>query len=227
MFFHKTDLQIHKKDFFLLPNILTYVRFILVPVFIVLYLNAQTLHDHIVAAIIIVLSGITDVADGFIARHWNLISDLGKIIDPIADKAMQFAMMSCVCIRYRWVTLLIVIYAVKELISALASGYLFTRGKHIKGAMWAGKACTVILFLVMLIFVTVPSISSNVVTLLIGFAAAFMILAFFIYMRAYFVLWIEYLNEQKQPLATDLAPFDKVTPDSIPEELPDSEHTES
>jgi hypothetical protein len=63
----------------------------------------------------------------------------------------------------------------------------------------------------MLIFVVVPKVSSNVVTLLIGFAAAFMILAFFIYMRAYFALWIEYLNEQKSPLATDLSPLDKTS----------------
>ena len=47
---------------------------------------------------------------------------------------------------------------------------------------------------------------------MIGFAAAFMLLAFVIYMRSYFVLWLEYLNEQKQPLATDMTPLDK-TPD--------------
>ena len=216
MFFKKSDLQIHKKDFFLLPNILTYIRFLLVPVFIIVYMNADSLQDHLAAAIVIVLSGITDVADGFIARHWNLVSDLGKIIDPIADKTMQFSMMFCVCVRYRYVTILIIIYAVKEIVSALASAYLFTRGKHIDGAMWAGKACTVILFLVMLTLVVVPSISPIRVALMIGFAAAFMLLAFFIYMRTYFALWIEYLNEQKQPLKTDLSPLDKVPGDTLP-----------
>ena len=210
MFFKKSDLQIHKRDFFLLPNILTYIRFLLVPVFIIVYLNAESFNDHLASAIIIIISGMTDVADGFIARHWNLVSDLGKIIDPIADKAMQFAMMICVCLRYKWVIILIIIYAVKELISVLVSGYLFTRGKHIGGAIWAGKACTVILFLVMLAFVALPSVPSHIASMLIGFASAFMILAFFIYMRAYFVLWIEYLNEQKSPLATDLSPLDKM-----------------
>ena len=209
MFFKKSDMHIHKSDFLLLPNILTYVRFLLVPIFIIVYLNAENLSDHVASAIIIVISGITDVADGFIARHWNLISDLGKIIDPIADKAMQFAMMFCVCIRYRWVILLIVIYAVKEIVSALVSAYLFTRGKHIEGAMWCGKLCTVILFIVMLILVAVPHIPAHVITTMIGFAAAFMLLSFVIYMRAYFILWLEYLNEQKQPLATDMSPLDK------------------
>ena len=209
MFLRKSDLKIHKEDFLLLPNILTYIRLLLVPVFIIVYLNAESLSDHVVSAIIIVISGMTDVADGFIARHWNLVSDLGKILDPIADKAMQFAMMFCVCIRYRWVILLIVIYAVKEVVSGLTSAYLFTRGKHISGAMWCGKLCTVILFIVMLTLVAIPRIPFHVVATMIGFAAAFMLLAFAIYMRAYFVLWLEYLNEQRQPLATDMTPLDK------------------
>ena len=202
-------MHIKKEDFLLIPNILTYIRIILVPVFVIVYNNATDWSGHIAAAVIIVISGITDVADGFIARHWNMMSDLGRIIDPIADKAMQFAMLFCVCLRYRWVILLVVIYAVKEVVSLLASAYLFTRGKHLSGAMWCGKLCTVILFIVMLILVAVPIVHNRVVNTLIGFAAAFMLLAFFIYMREYFSLWLEYLNEQKQPLATDLSPLDK------------------
>ena len=211
MFFRKTDLQIHKSDFLLLPNILTYIRIILVPVFIIVYMNASLTRDNIAAAIIIVVSGITDVLDGFIARHWNMSSDLGKILDPIADKAMQFSMMFCVCVKYRSVTLLIIIYAIKEIVSAFASAYLFTRGKHIKGALWCGKVCTVILFLVMLSLVAIPYVRLGIVHLMVGFASAFMILAFFIYMREYFILWLEYLNEQKSPLSTDLSPLNKTS----------------
>ena len=213
MFFKKSDMHIKKEDFLLLPNILTYIRILLVPVFIIVYNNSVSWTGHITAAVIILLSGITDVADGFIARHWNMVSDLGKIIDPIADKAMQFSMLFCVCRRYKWVILLVIIYAVKEIISALASAYLFTRGKHLSGAMWCGKLCTVILFIVMMVLVAVPYVSSRVVNTLIGFSAAFMLLAFFIYMREYFNLWLEYLNEQKTPLATDLSPLDK-TPEN-------------
>ena len=69
-----------------------------------------------------------------------------------------------------------------------------------------------ILFIVMLTLVAVPHVPGQVVATMIGFAAAFMLLAFVIYMRSYFVLWIEYLNEQKHPLATDMTPLDK-TPD--------------
>ncbi|MCF0229053.1 MAG: CDP-alcohol phosphatidyltransferase family protein [Parasporobacterium sp.] len=209
-------MQIHKKDFLLLPNILTYIRILLVPVFVLTYLNAATNKDHIISAVIIVISGVTDVADGFIARHWDLTSDLGRIIDPIADKAMQFAMLICVCIRYRLVILLVIIYAVKELVSFLATAYLFTRGRHISGAMWCGKLCTVILFLVMLSLVAIPRVPFTIVATMVGFAAAFMLLAFFVYMREYFVLWLDYLNELKSPLKTDLYPIDKKS-DSAPD----------
>lgn len=213
MFFKKSDMKIRKEDFLLLPNILTYIRLLLVPAFIVAYSNAETTGDHIFAAGIIVISGITDVADGFIARHWNMISDLGKIIDPLADKAMQFSMMICVCVRYKWFVFLIVIYSIKELLSFIVSAYLFTRGKHIQGAMWCGKICTVVLFIVMLTCVALPSVPNSLVTIMIGFAAAFMLLSFCVYMREYFILWLEYINEQKKPLATDIYPLDKVSGD--------------
>ena len=211
MFFKKSDLHIHKRDFLLLPNILTYIRFILVPVFIIVYMNADSPQDNILAAVIVVLSGFTDVLDGFIARHWNKISDLGKILDPIADKAMQFSMMFCVCVKYHGIIILVIIYTVKEIVSFFASGYLFTRGKHINGAMWCGKLCSLVLFIVMLSLIAIPRVPGKVVNFMIGFAAAFMILAFFIYMREYFLLWLEYLNEQKTPLSTDLSPLNKTT----------------
>jgi len=187
-----------KKDIFTIPNILTYVRILLVPVFIIVYMNSQTLAGHIWAVAIVVISAITDVVDGIIARKFNMISDLGKIIDPIADKAMQFAMLFCVVYKYHWVLLLLVIYAVKEIVSLAFSGYLFTKGKHISGAMWCGKICTVILYGVMLVLIAIPKIEPPVVTILIGFSAAFMLLAFVIYMGAYLVLYKELKKEQKE-----------------------------
>ena len=213
MFFKKNDFHFKKSDLWLIPNILTYVRIALVPVFIVVYTNAVSLEEHIWSAVLVALISATDIADGFIARHYNQGSDIGKIIDPIADKIFQFSLMICVYLRYPLVLLLIVIYAVKEVVSFLASSFLFTRGKHISGAMWAGKLCTVVLALVMIIFVAVPKISLSAADILIGFAAAFMLMAFFVYMRSYFKLWVELLNEQKEILKTNISPLDSVSSD--------------
>lgn len=191
-------MQFPKKDFFTIPNILTYIRILLVPVFVIVYLNARTLSGHIWSVAIIAAAALTDIADGIIARKCNLVTDLGKIIDPIADKAMQFAMILCVTIRYPLVWVLFVVYAIKELVSLGFSGYLFKHGKHIAGANWAGKLCTVVLYLVMLALIVVPSIQKNTVRILILVAAVFMILAFVVYMSAYIKLLIELKREQKE-----------------------------
>lgn len=196
-------MQFSKKDIFTIPNILTYVRILLVPVFVIVYMNSHSLKGHIWSVIIVVISAITDVVDGIIARKFNLITDLGKIIDPIADKAMQFAMLFCVVYKYHWVGLLIVIYAVKEIVSFIFSTYLFTKGKHIAGAMWCGKICTVILYGVMIALIAIPKIDPHVVTILIGFSAAFMLLAFVVYMGAYIVLYQELKKERKESERSD------------------------
>lgn len=187
-----------KKDFFTIPNIMSYFRILCVPAFVLVYINSTTLSGHIWSIVIVAVSALTDIFDGFVARHTGQVTDLGKILDPIADKAMQFAMMFCVVIKYHWVALLLIIYAAKEIISLIFSGYLFTKNKNIGGAMWCGKICTVILYGVMLAFIVFPEIPAPVDTILVGFSAAFMLLAFVVYMNAYIILLFELRKENRE-----------------------------
>jgi len=196
-------MQFKRGDFFSIPNILTYIRILLVPVFILVYLNAATLMDHVLAVAVVGLSALTDIIDGYIARKWNMITDWGKIIDPIADKLMQGAMMFCITIQYRWVLLLILIYALKEIVSLALSGYLFKKGKNIDGARWYGKVCTVILYIVMLTFLIIPKIPPQVYGIMIGVCAAFMVLAFAMYMNDYLNLYAELKKEQAEGTYTE------------------------
>lgn len=76
-----------KKDVFTIPNLLSLFRLVLIPVYVAIYLNAQELWEYFLAAAILAVSCLTDMIDGKIARHYNMISTLGKILDPIADKA--------------------------------------------------------------------------------------------------------------------------------------------
>ena len=191
-------MQFRKKDIFTIPNILTYIRILLVPAFVLVYTNSRSLSGHIWAIAIVAISALTDIVDGIIARKYNMITDLGKIIDPIADKAMQFAMIFCVVVRYHLIWILFAIYAVKELVSLAFSSYLFKHGKHIEGANWAGKLCTVVLYAVMLALIAIPKIPDRIVKIMIAVSSAFMILAFIVYMSAYIRLLIELKNEQKQ-----------------------------
>ncbi len=186
-----------KKDIFTIPNIMSYFRILLVPVFCVVYVNAKDIRGYIWSIVIVGLSALTDVFDGMVARKTGQVTDLGKILDPIADKAMQFAMLFCVVIRYKLVLILLIIYAAKEVISLCFSGYLFTQNKNIGGAQWYGKVCTVILYGVMLAFIIIPKVEHPVDTILVSISGAFMLLAFVLYMTAYIRLLIQLRKEQR------------------------------
>lgn len=191
-------MQFPKKDIFSIPNILTYVRILLVPVFIIVYLKADSVSGHIWSIAVIALAALTDVVDGIIARKYNMITDLGKIIDPIADKLMEFAMLFCVAFRYPLVWILFGIFAVKELVNLGVSYYLFRRGKHIAGANWAGKLCTIVLYAVLLALIVFPNISETTVNILIIVAGIFMFLAFAVYTSMHVKLLSELKQEQKE-----------------------------
>lgn len=88
-----------KKEVFTIPNLLSLIRLILIPIYVVIYLNASQLREYFLAAAILAVSCLTDMIDGKIARHFNMISTLGKILDPIADKATQFTLTLCLSIK--------------------------------------------------------------------------------------------------------------------------------
>ena len=81
-----------KKEILTIPNLLSLFRLVLIPVYVTIYLNAKETTDYFIAAMILAVSCLTDLVDGKIARHFNMISTLGKILDPLADKATQFTL---------------------------------------------------------------------------------------------------------------------------------------
>ena len=107
------------KDLFKLPNILCYLRILMVPLFLHVYFTAETPHDYYLATLIVLASGITDFLDGQIARRCNMITDLGKVIDPVADKLMQLAMLVALMFRVPYMYLLVIYLVVKEVVSTV------------------------------------------------------------------------------------------------------------
>ena len=89
-----------KKEILTIPNLLSLFRLVLIPVYIVIYLNARNLPDYYLAAGILAVSCLTDLIDGKVARHFNMITTIGKILDPLADKATQFSLIICLTVRY-------------------------------------------------------------------------------------------------------------------------------
>lgn len=163
------------------PNILSYIRILLIPVFISVYFRER----YIAAAALVALSGLTDTADGYIARKYNMITEWGKILDPIADKLTQGALILCLLSRYRNMWILVVLFAVKELTMAVVGLLtLLIKKKKLPGAKWFGKVSTVVQFVCMTVLFAF-SLPEKAVDIIILVCACFMLMAFYMYMREY------------------------------------------
>lgn len=152
-----------KKEVFTIPNILSLFRLALIPVYIVIYINAQITTDYYLAAGILAVSCLTDLIDGKIARHFNMISTVGKILDPLADKATQFTLIICLAMKYKILWYLVGLFIVKESFQLIAGGINLHRGKMLKGALLSGKICTTILFISLILMVMIPNLSNQII----------------------------------------------------------------
>ena len=170
----------YKNKIFTIPNILSMVRLCLIPVILWLYLGKQ---DYLLTGIVVVISGLTDVVDGTIARKFNMISDVGKVLDPIADKATQIVVMILLALNYPIMLLPIILTFTKEAFMAI-SGYLVVKRCNIVlGANWHGKAATVMLTATMALHLVWHDINSVVSTILVVLCSALILLSLVLYAK--------------------------------------------
>lgn len=174
------------KEILTIPNLLSLFRLFLIPVYIILYLNATDTQDYILAASILAVSCITDLIDGKIARHFNLISTVGKILDPIADKATQFSLIICLALKYPVLWYLLTLFVIKEGFMLIAGSLRLKKGKMLKGALMSGKVCTTILFVSLILLVLLPNLSNFSVNTIAVIDTLFMLFAFADYALVYF-----------------------------------------
>lgn len=141
-----------------IPNILSLFRIALVPVFAVLYLKSEQSPVLLTWAIgVLVLSGLTDMLDGIIARKWNQISEVGKILDPTADKLTQVAVVLCLTLRMPRLWPLLALCFVKELLQTIGAAMLLLREQpQVQAARWYGKISTVVFYVTMALYVVFP-----------------------------------------------------------------------
>lgn len=175
--------RILKKDQVLtIPNLLSAVRLMLIPLIVWLYCKKQA---YFAAVAVIVLSGITDIADGIIARKFNMVSDLGKILDPIADKLTQAAMIICLISRYEWMLWLFLLFAIKEFVMGISGLIVIKKKDVVNSAQWFGKLTTVVLYTVMILLFSFPSINAAWANAMILVCAAVMMLSMVKYLLFY------------------------------------------
>ena len=144
------------KKIFTIPNILSFFRLCLLPCIVYFYINIK---DYKLTAILLIISGITDVLDGYIARTFNMVSDLGKILDPIADKATQAIVLLCLITRFKWLIIPFIGILIKELFMTITGMMVIKKTGEVYSAKWHGKLATFMLdvmIIIHIIFYNIP-----------------------------------------------------------------------
>lgn len=170
-----------RQEAFSIPNLLSYFRLLLIPLFIQLYIRG----DFTEALITLAASGLSDIIDGRIARKYNMVTDLGKVLDPVADKLTQCAMMICVATRYPAMWWLLGIHVVKELIMIVVGYYVLKKTDTINSAIWCGKLCTGVIYAVMMSHVILPNIPQSVSAASAAVCAGLIVLSLVVYTARY------------------------------------------
>ncbi len=159
----------YQKKIFTIPNFLTLVRLLLVPLFFWVYcVKSNTLWS----AVIVVVSGLTDVLDGYIARRFHMESNLGRVMDPAADKLMQTMMCFAMIIRYPIMFWILAFFAVKELAMVILGYCYMKRTGVVNSARWYGKASSIVQYTVMLSLIVNPEITEYSAHVLISLCMA-------------------------------------------------------
>ena len=124
---------------FNVPNSLSFLRILLVP-----FMAWFLLSDRIpLAFLMVALSGLSDAFDGYFARMLNQVTELGKMLDPIAEKLTQVGATVCIAIKFPQLIAILVVFVAKEVLMALGAVYLMHKNKKPGAARWYGKAATI------------------------------------------------------------------------------------
>ena len=167
-----------KHQLLTIPNLMSLFRLCLIPLIVWLYHEKEM---YGLAAFALVISGITDVADGIVARRFDMVSDFGKAFDPVADKLTQFAMLVCLAVRFQWILVPMCLILVKEIMTGILKVIVIRRTGIVEGADWHGKATTVLLYITIFLHLAwydIPDVWSITLTAL---CTVMMVISFVLY----------------------------------------------
>lgn len=182
---------IDRREIFSIPNLMGYFRILLIPLFSWMYCTADSTGDYYAAAVVVGVSGLTDMFDGKIARRFHMITELGKFIDPLADKLTQAALLICLAVRYPLMRAVLVLFVIKEGFMVVMGALLLPRGKKLDGAMWFGKVCTAVLYAVLFLLLLLPGIGTMAANVLIAVCGIFLLFSFLMYIPVFRRMWKE------------------------------------
>ena len=169
-----------------IPNFMSFFRLLLVPVIVWAYVG---LHNTTLTVILLALSALTDVLDGRIARRFHMVSDLGKALDPIADKLTQVIIVLCLAFTYPLLWYLLGICVFREICMGVMGLITIRKTEQVPSARWYGKVSTVVLYASALALLLFPGMPGWLSTALIILCMVCVSMALILYFRYYLSLW--------------------------------------
>lgn len=176
------------------PNMLSVIRLCLVPVFVIVYFSNGA-HAGAWAVGVYILATFTDYLDGHLARKYNLITNLGKVLDPLGDKMLTFAVLACITIDGLIPGWVVAVFVIKELLMGLGGLLIHRRAKvEIPPSNYIGKTATVMFFVICAVLILFDGIPHTAAVIMISAALAVSMAAFV----SYLCKFREIMAEKKQ-----------------------------
>lgn len=180
-------MQIHnwKKEVFTIPNLLSMLRLMLIPVYTAAYLRARDPRGYVTAGMILALSCLTDLLDGMIARRFHMTSLVGRVLDPAADKATQLILTLCLSLKHPQLRMVLWILLLKETVQLTAGVLSLRKGRILEGALLCGKLSTAVFFTSLVVLVLFPGLKPEAVSLIAWMDGTLLAISLGGYMLAY------------------------------------------
>jgi len=144
------DMETSNRKILTFPNFLSMFRIALIPLFVWLY---SIRHRYDMSLSVLLLSGLTDIMDGWIARRFQVISELGKVLDPVADKLTQGAIILCLAYNFPIMWILLVVLITKETVMGIMGIIVLKKTGTVNSAKWHGKLATCLVYGTMIVHI--------------------------------------------------------------------------
>ena len=179
-----------------LPNLLSLLRLVLVPVFAVVFLSGVP-NATVWGLAVYVAASLTDVLDGYIARHSGQVTMLGRILDPLADKLMGGTVLVCICLKGLVPWWAACIFIIKELMMMSGGIFIYRANQDVPPSNILGKAATASFFAVCVLLLLFPGIPETAATVMIAAALALSVAALIRYACCYLRLTAKNVGDSK------------------------------
>ena len=186
----KEVIKMKRSDIWSIPNLISYARILLMPVYVVLSLTATTQSDYVKSSFLLIFISGTDFLDGYVARKWNMVTELGKLMDPFADKLFQLAIALTLLKRIPGMWAVFIVFMVKELTLTYIAVYFYSKYRRkMDGAMWCGKLSSAVFYFMTFVMALCPPLPNVVYYVMESLMIITLLISFIVYSQFYLYLY--------------------------------------